>query len=315
MGLTGLLLLAIGLLASSADEQFNGRWDITVPGEQRARAWWLEVSDAGSAAPRGKFVGAPGGQMDTIEDLAIQNGELRFSFLRRWRGREPDQPPTRGVYTARLVNDQLQGAFSLEGQPPVKWLGKRAAIITDKDDGSWREGHPVALFNGRDLSGWLPVVPGRDLGWAVKDGILTTPGGANNLATDQKFWNFLLRVEYRVHKGSNSGLGLRGRYEVQILEDYGRPLSTHSNGAIYSRIVPTVNASKPPGVWQTYDIRLVGRQVTVMLNGVKLIDRQEIEGLTAIATDPNEGEPGPISLQGDHGVVEFRRIVLTPLVR
>ena len=303
------------VLAAPADSQFNGRWNITVPGEQRARAWWLEVSGAGTADLKGKFVGAPGGQMDVIEDLTISNGELRFSFLRRFRGRDPNQPPQRGVYTAGLVKDQLEGLFTVEGQAPVKWFGKHAPVITEKDDGAWREAKPIALFNGKNLTGWRPIVPGRELGWEVKDGILTTPGGANNLASEQKFWNFALHVEFRIHKGSNSGLGLRGRYEVQIMEDYGRPLSTHSNGSIYSRIIPRVNATKPPGEWQTYDIRLVGRQVTVVLNGVKIIDRQEIEGLTAVATDPNEAEPGPLTLQGDHGLVEFRQIVLTPLVK
>jgi hypothetical protein len=309
------VLLLLVLPALGGDEQFNGRWGITVPGEQRARAWWLEVTGAGTPSPQGKFVGAPGGQMDAIEDLAVRNGELRFTFLRRWRGRDPNQAPERGVYTARLVNDQLQGVFSLEGRPPVRWFGQRAPVITDQDDGAWREGRPVSLFNGKDLSGWLPVVPGKELGWAVKDGVMSNQGGANNLVSGKKFWNFRLHVEYRVGPGSNSGIGLRGRYEVQILEDYGRPLSGHSNGTIYSRIIPTVNASKPAGEWQTYDLRLVGRQVTVVLNGVKIIDRRQIEGLTAIATDPNEGQPGPISLQGDHGVVEFRQVVLTPLVK
>jgi hypothetical protein len=108
---------------------------------------------------------------------------------------------------------------------------------------------------------------------------------------------------------------LRARYEVQILDDYGRPANTHGNGALYSRILPSENASKPAGEWQTYDIRLVGRQVTVVLNGRKVIDKGEIEGLTAIASDANEGQPGPLILQGDHGPVEFRAIVLTPLVK
>ncbi|MBM3745432.1 MAG: DUF1080 domain-containing protein [Acidobacteria bacterium] len=313
MRLLTTALWVAGLPAWCGDEQFNGRWNITVPGEQRARAWWLEVNGAGASALGGKFVGAPGGQMDVIEDLAIRNGELRFSFLRRWRGRE--EPLSRGVWTARLVKGELHGLFTVEGRPPVKWFGKRAPLITDKDDGSWREGQPVALFNGKDLTGWAPIVPGKPLGWEVKDGVLTTAGGANNLTSTQKFWNFALRIEYRVQKGSNSGIGLRGRYEVQIMEDYGRSLSTHSNGSLYSRIIPSANASKPPGEWQTYDLRLVGRQVTVVLNGVKIIDQGEIEGLTAVATDPNEDQPGPITLQGDHGLVEFRQIVLTPLVK
>jgi len=149
----------------------------------------------------------------------------------------------------------------------------------------------------------------------VKDGVVSSTGGANNLISEAKFWNYLLHLEYRVGARSNSGIGLRGRYEIQILEDYGRPPDTHSNGALYSRIAPSVNASKPAGEWQTYDIRLVGRQVTVTLNGKTVIDKGEIEGLTAVASDANEAEPGPIILQGDHGPVDFRNVVLTPLVQ
>ena len=93
-----------------------------------------------------------------------------------------------------------------------------------------------------------------------------------------------------------------------------RPPNKHSNGALYARIAPSENASKPAGQWQTYDIRLVGRQVTVALNG-KTVVKGEIEGLTAIAGDSNEAAPGPIYLQGDHGPVEFRNIVVTPLVK
>jgi Domain of Unknown Function (DUF1080) len=114
---------------------------------------------------------------------------------------------------------------------------------------------------------------------------------------------------------TNSGVGLRGRYEIQVLDDYGREPGTHTNGALYARVAPAVNASKPAGEWQTYDIRLVGRDVTVVLNGKTLIDKREIDGLTAIAGDANEAEPGPIYLQGDHGPVEFRNIVVTPLVK
>ena len=172
----------------------------------------------------------------------------------------------------------------------------------------------VELFNHKNLSGWQGLIPNLALGWNVKDGAMANVVGANNLVSDSLFWNFKLHVEYRVGKDSNSGIGLRGRYEVQILEDYGKPPGKHSNGALYSRVAPAVNASKPAGEWQTYDIRLVGRQVTVVLNDQKIIDKQEIEGLTAIAGNADEGKPGPIILQGDHGPVEFRNIVLTPLV-
>jgi hypothetical protein len=188
-------------------------------------------------------------------------------------------------------------------------------MVPDKDDGTWREGKPVALLNGKDLAGWRGVEPNRQLGWTVKDGILASTGRTANLMSEQKFWNFTLHVEYRLSEHSNSGIGLRGRYEVQIVDDYGRQPNTHSNGSLYSRIAPAVNATKAPGEWQTYDIRLVGRQVTVVLNGRTLIDKGEVEGLTAIAIDAHEAEPGPIYLQGDHGPVEFRNIVVTPLVK
>lgn len=308
-----LLLFLFPLAVFCGDEQFNGRWNIK-PGHNQPRAWWLEITGAGTPALKGKFVGAPGGQMDDIPELSIRNGELRFVFERQWRfGGERKRMP--GVWAARLAGDQLKGRFVVGNQPPVEWTGFRAPVINEKDDGAWREGKPIELFNGRDLTGWAPLTAGRPIGWTVKDGLLMNEERAPNLASEKKFWNFNLHVEYRVGPRSNSGIGLRGRYEVQILEDYGRPVTSHSNGGIYSRILPAVNASKPAGEWQTFDIRLIGRMVTVVLNGTKIIDNREIEGLTAMASDPFEAEPGPITLQGDHGRVEFRKITLTPLVR
>jgi hypothetical protein len=306
------LCFAVPILA--ADAQFNGRWDIQVQDEARGRAWWLEVTGAGTPSLKGRFVGFPGGDMNEIETLSIKDGVLRFSFHRAGRPGKKGGEPIHLDYRARLQGDKLLGVME-SPQRTVKWVGMRAPEIRETDDGSWREGKPIALFNGKDLSGWRAVTPSGTAGWSVENGALKSTGGAANLQTEGKFWNFILHVEYRVAERSNSGIGLRGRYEVQVLEDYGRPPNTHTNGALYSRIVPNENASKPAGEWQTYDIRLVGRQVTIVLNGKKIIDKGLIEGLTAMASDPHEGQPGPISLQGDHGPVEFRKIVLTPLVR
>lgn len=313
-----IFLLLAPCLGFTADQDFNGKWNIKVLGEPRSRVWWLEVTGAGTADLKARFVGAPGGGLDEIPDITIRDGELIFSLERRVRT-TPDQEGElkKLTWRARLVNSKLQGIYELEDKsaPTLKWSGERAPVIDDRDDGTWREGTPVSLFNGKDLSNWLPMIPRRPLGWTVKDGAMTNVARANNLFSKEKFWNFKLHAEYRVGKGSNSGIGLRGRYEVQILEDYGRPPSKHTNGALYSRIVPARNASKPPGEWQTFDITFIGRQVTVVLNGEKIIDKQEIEGFTAMAHDPNEAEPGPISLQGDHGPVEFRKLVVTPLVK
>jgi len=298
-------------MALASDAGFNGRWDITVLNEPRGRAWWLEVTGAGTPSLAGRFVGFPGGNMNTIEKISLRKGVLKFSF---------DRPARRGKskaihqeYTARLAGDKLEGTFK-QGSRKLTWVGVRAPEIAEKDDGSWKPGAPVKLFNGKDLTGWHGIVPGQDLGWTVEDGILKSKGGANNLETDAKFWNFELHLEYRLAQHSNSGIGLRGRYEIQILEDAGRPLDVHSNGALYSRIPPAVAAGKAAGEWNTYNIRLVGRDVTVTLNGQQVV-KGVIEGLTAIATNPDEGQPGPLTLQGDHGPVEFRNITLIPLVK
>ena len=304
------LFLWLAAMAPAADNSFNGRWDITVPGEARARVWWLEIGGAGTPVPAGKFVGAPGGQLDVIPKLSVHGDELEFTFPHRFGGRD-------GVYRARLVEGRLEGTFEIEGNAAsrMNWTGVRAPSIAGQDDGSWKPGTAVELFDGRDLKGWHSRMAFPDTGWSVKDGLLKNGEKVPDLVSDETFWNFALHVEYRIGAKSNSGIGLRGRYEIQIFDDYGQPPSVHGNGALYSRIAPAKNASKPPGEWQSLDIRVVGRQLSVVLNDAKIIDRREIEGLTAIANNADEALPGPIILQGDHGPIEFREIAVTPLTR
>ena len=309
-----LTLLGCVPLLAAEDARFNGRWDITAHRDTH-NAWWLEVTGAGTDHPAGKFVGY-GGNVRDLQVISIAPGEITFGF--DTPGRAIDKGPrTHLIYKAKLAGDRLEGTFAAQGQrePPVTWVGVRAPRITDQDDGSWREGKPVTLFNGKDLSGWKTTIPTDVVAWSVENGVLSTTGKGENIASGQKFWNFLLHAEFKPAAHANSGIGLRGRYEVQILDDYGHPPDTHGNGALYARILPRENASRPAGEWQTYDIRLVGRQVTIILNGKKVIDRSEVEGLTAIALDPHEAEPGPIVLQGDHGAVQFRNIVVRPLVK
>jgi len=303
-----LLLSAAGLAASSP---FDGRWDITVLGDS-SRAWWLELKGAGTPDAKGTFISDYFGDLNKIDEISVNDGELTFGFRHKENGTE-----IHDIYTARIKGGKLIGTARKEGSSntPQEWTGVRAPVIRDKDDGSWRETQPITLFNHKDSSGWKSLTPDKPFGWTVEDGVLKSAGGASNLISERSFWNFKLHVEFRLAQHSNSGIGLRARYEVQILDDYGKPPNTHGNGALYSRILPRENASKPAGEWQTYDIRIVGRQVTVVLNGKAIIDKGEIEGLTAIASDPHEGQPGPLILQGDHGPVDFREISLTPLVK
>jgi hypothetical protein len=311
-----LLSLLAAWPALSAPADFNGRWDIHADTKPRPRAWWVELNGVGTPQAAGKFVSAYGGDMNIIDTITVENSELRFTIKPpQSNAKKPPAGPS--VYRARMVNGKLEGTFSLEGRdtPPIPWTGVRAPAIPDRDDGSWKKGKPIALFNGKDLTGWRALTPDAEMKWSVLDGVLRNAPPTTDLISEQKFWNFEAHVDFRIVEHSNSGIGLRGRYEIQILEDYGKPPNTHGAGALYSRIAPSVNASKPAGEWQSYDIRLVGRTLTVVHNGIKVLDKVEVEGLTAIANNSDEAEPGPFIVQGDHSYVEIKSFVVTPLTR
>lgn len=177
-------------------------------------------------------------------------------------------------------------------------------------------GQPIELFNGRqaDLANWEPLEKNRDFSWKVVDGVLTNGGhGTENIVTKRKdFRNFKLHVEFKVPEHGNSGVYLRGRHEVQIADSYGRPIEAGGCGAMYSRVLPKVNASKPPGEWQTFDIVFIDNYLTVIHNDQVIMDNVEVEGITGGAIDSNEWAPGPIYLQGDHSQIFYRKIILTP---
>jgi hypothetical protein len=316
-----VFVAALALLCRAAavdDQQFNGRWDITVNGiSAPQRGWWLEVSGAGGSLLKGRFMSATVGLLDEIPKPSISEGELRFAIDGRYR---KDKNVEKGLYWARLEDGKLKGTFEIEGDASsyLEWVGVRAPALADKDDGTWKRGDPVTLFNGKDLSGWqnpAPPTPKHPGPWIVKDGILSGIPIGSNLISDKKFLNFALEVEFRIPPRGNSGIGLRGRYEVQIADDFDRPASNRISGAILGRIAPTQNAAGLPDQWQTLTVRLVGRQVSVILNGLRVIDKQSIDGPTVIALDTDEADPGPIVLQGDRGAIEFRKIVVFPLVK
>jgi hypothetical protein len=206
-----------------------------------------------------------------------------------------------------------------------EFSGKRIPALPARPDLSKiKLGDSIALFNGKDLSGWRLVESGARNGWRAENGLLVNDPkqeegkphiNYGNLRTDREFEDFRLTLEVNVPKGGNSGIYLRGIYEIQVADTYGRPLDSHNMGGLYSRITPSVSAEKPAGEWQTYDITLADRHLTVILNGKTIIDNQPVLGCTGGALWSDESRPGPIYLQGDHEAVSYRNLVLRPVVK
>ena len=299
----GALLLAPAALAGqSAPPPIVGRWDIRVQGSEGAYPSWLEVTRSGHRTLVGRWVGAVGSARP-IARVEYANGVMRFAIPPQWEEESEDLR-----VEGRLEGDTLRGTLVTPAGERHRWTATRAPHLR-RPMPAW--GAALPLFNGKDLGGW--TARGGENRWRVVDGILTNGGGGANLVTTRTFGDFKLHVEFRYPKGSNSGVYLRGRYEVQIEDSPERvEPGPHDIGGVYGFLPPSENAARAPGEWQRYDITLVGRRVTVVLNGRTVIADQIIPGITGGALDSDESSPGPIFIQGDHGPVEFRKIVLTP---
>lgn len=299
--------LAMGLAcfaAVAAGDEFAGRWAME---SREGKVFWLEVT--GEQPVEGVFFGVTGGRLEKLRDGDVVDGALRFR-VQRDRTAER-QPPMTGTVALRRAGAGVEGTVEERGRKHVV-RGWRPAEITDADDGSW-VGAPAVR-----LDGFAPFreYAGRDKEWAYEVGVLRNlRPDAKLLVTRESYWNYVLRLEYRLPLGGNAGIGLRHHYELQLADDYGMRPDVHGNVSLYSQIAPRVNASRRAGEWQELELRLVGRELTVTLNGVRVMERARIRGLTGLALDADESKPGPLALQGDHGGVEYRNVVVTPLER
>jgi hypothetical protein len=308
---TALLALALALAApasspiaaapvAAAATDIIGRWDITVQSGDGTFPSWLEVELSGSRTLVGRFV-SQSGSARPVAKVEFAEGTWRFAIPPQW-----EQGPGDLRVEATMDGEKLTGYVTEPNGTRRPFTGVRAPALRHAMP-KW--GKPIALFNGKDLAGWEATGNNQ---WTVEKGILTNPKSGSNLKTTATFGDFKLHVEFRYPAKGNSGLYLRGRHEVQVEDSKGLGLDSHHLGGVYGFLVPNENAAKAAGEWQTYDITLVGRLVTVVLNGVTVISQQEIPGITGGAIDSNEGAPGPLLLQGDHTAVEYRKIVLTP---
>ncbi len=294
--------------ATAADQEKSptlmGRWDLVVHGVDGPFPSWLEIRKSGNTTFVGSFVGQFGSARP-IAKIEVDGDAFRFAIPPQWEQRSEDH-----VFTGKLAGERLAGETTDAEGRRIRWEATRAPSLARSSEPVW--GEPLELFNGSDLTGWQPMSSEIPKGWVVRDGILFNEHPGNNLVSERTFEDFKLHAEFRYPAGSNSGIYLRGRYEVQIEDNFGDEAESHKIGGVYGFLTPSRNAAKPHGEWQTYDITLVGRTLTVYLNGERVIDRQTIPGITGGAIDSDEGAPGPIYLQGDHGPIEFRRLTITP---
>jgi hypothetical protein len=321
------LTAALGA-ALAADSPFLGAWDLTIPG---GGAGWLGVEDTGGQLKASLLWG--GGSVVPLESARVEDGRLvltrKHSFERKGKDGKTVKGTRLETITATVEGDTLKLTTQTprangQGADKADFTGRRGAPMPPAPDlAKVKFGDPIHLLNGKDLTGWRLTDPNATSGWSVEDGVLVNEAPQEegkprkhygNLRTDKEFEDFNLTLEVRVPKGGNSGVYLRGIYEVQVTDSYGKPLDPHNMGAIYSRIKPTVAAEKPAGEWQTMDLTLVNRHVTVILNGQKIIDNQPLLGCTGGALWSDVTRPGPIYLQGDHTSVEYRNLVLKPAV-
>ncbi len=313
--------------------EFLGQWTIDVNG---GGVSWLEVTQE-SGYLDGKLLWVGGSVLPVSSVFLAKDHVLMVQRETRTVVREKDEkdnPLKTSKFTIWLEvvknGDKIEGIFLNPrnnglGVDSARFVGtKLPAPPPAPDLSNVKYGEPVTLFSGKDLTGWRLVDEKSKSAWSVKDGILNNnpvqvEGQPHiyygNLRTEQEFEDFNLKLEVNIPAGSNSGVYLRGMYEIQVVDSYGKALDSHNMGGLYSRVSPTVNAEKPAGQWQTMEMTLCDRHVTVILNGVKIIDNQPAYGPTGGAIISDVFSKGPIYLQGDHGTVNYRNIVLTPIIK
>ena len=309
---------------------FLGMWALDIEG---GGVGWLHVHE------KQGFLDAEllwiGGSILPVSNIYLldENNLVVTRTYERGMGKDKMGKERKHIITSTIrikkVGEQLVGVMT---GPRGKKMGESSSTFTGKrlppmpktpNLSKVKYGKSIQLFNGKNLNGWKLIGSEKANGFKVVDGQLTNDpiqpkGGEHlsygNLRTEQEFKDFNLKLEVNVPEGNNSGIYLRGLYEIQVVDSYGKELDSHNMGALYSRITPSVAAEKPAGSWQTLDITLVDRHVTVIFNGKKIIDNQAVYGPTGGAISPDVLAPGPIYLQGDHGNVAYRNIVLTPIL-
>lgn len=306
------VLLIIASTAFAQEKSFLGKWDIMGDAPNQNVVYWLEVKKEADGKLSGSFLNR-GGSVLPLPSITIENGELVFAV-----NKQANSP----IHHAKVVGKELKGAVKTANNT-INWTGVRPPKWGNYNaNGKHKFGTPVALFDGKTLDNFDAQIKTKPFGWNLVDGVMTNDVHGNNLVSKQKFQNFKINCEYKLEpkqpggNAANGGIYLRGRYELQVLDDETATTDRlHAHMALYSRVAPLLQASKKAGEWQEMEATIVGNRVTVKLNGQLVQNNIVIEGITGGALDANEGEPGPIMIQGDHEKVYFRKVLVTPIVK
>jgi len=304
-----LLVALVALLSMPAlraqTQGFLGRWNLTGTGSDANRVYWLELTEQGGQL-KGMFLNRSSSPL-ALASVKVENGTLIFQL-------PPGRDNKPGLeFRAKLEGGKLIGSTT-DRDRTINWVGVRPPTWPAADaNAKHAYGTPVTLIDGKSLDAFLPQTGDKIQNWSFEDGVATNTPPSSNLVSKEKFKDFRLQAEYKLGPASNSGIYLRGRYELQVLDDFGKPAESHGHMAIYGWTAPRVNASKATGEWQTMEAVLVGNRLSVTLNGQKVHDNTEVQAITGGALDANEAAPGPIMIQGDHAKVWFRKLVVTPI--
>jgi hypothetical protein len=310
--------ISVSALAQSSEDGRGaiGKWDLTIViGDDDMEELglfrhglmsdagfpgWLEVKLSGFSTLVGRYVGYEGSARPISKiNYSPETGKYNFTIPPQWMDIEDL------YFEFSLEDNKLSGYMMLDGHK-LEWTGVRAPSLKREEPPVW--GNPKNLLDD-NMSRW--IIPANNK-FTMKDGVLVNQESGGNLVTKEKFNDFKLSVEFRYPKGSNSGIYLRGRYEMQIVDSLA--VSNITTGGIYGFIAPALYAGAKPGEWQSFEVTLVGRHLTLVHNGIEVISNRPIPGITGGSLDSKEGTPGPIMIQGDHGSVEFRKFVITPAV-
>lgn len=297
-----------GVFGMGADgtNPFSGRWDLTLKGTAKDLPSWIEVSEDHGQL-KVVLVG-PTDHATPLKQAEIKGGELVFVSPKGEEGFAADT-----TYKARLVEGRMVGTVT-NSDHTWQLVGQRAPGLSPATNPQW--GEPVSLFDGKTFAGWMFADPSKQSSWKIIDGTLVSTGHGSEIIGIPKFLDFKLHLEFNLGPQANSGVFLRGRYEVQIETDSEAEPPSHHTGGVYGFLDPIPEQPRKADRWQNFEITLVGRTITVVQNGITVIDHKPIPGITGGALDSHEALPGPIYLQGtEKGRVAFRNIVVTPAKR